>query len=328
MRPSNLPFGSLTHQMCQSNLPFAPLAVNVGARETTRCWHKCWRQSRPAAAHVQGTRGAYTADVCFTKVRGRAGRLARQLLGTPSFDTLTLRHTRASRHTRCIYAEPLPLRAADARFPLAPLSVSRLRAHRKGKGKRCLSACSSHKPTPNCAGGMGAVGRARLETRAAVWGCVCADTPPPKERQTRAETPPPPTHKTPHKTTAHIRRRRSHTTHPHFLCPHTNKGREATNERGREARARAPFPPAGWQLLDPPVVSVSVSLSMIFQASRFSASGRRVPLEPRRSEACRSCQPMHVLSFGEGRSRVFWFPVRVRQPAFGKCEPASWWSLV
>lgn len=73
---------------------------------------------------------------------------------------------------------------------------------------------------------------------------------------------------------------------------------------------------------------VCVSLSMIFQASRFSASGRRVPLEPRRSEACRSCQPMHVLSFGEGRSRSFWFPVRVRQPAFGKCEPASWWSLV
>ncbi|ORC91106.1 uncharacterized protein TM35_000061110 [Trypanosoma theileri] len=27
---------------------------------------------------------------------------------------------------------------------------------------------------------------------------------------------------------------------------------------------------------------------MIFQASRFSASGRKVPLEPRRSEACRS----------------------------------------
>ena len=70
-----------------------------------------------------------------------------------------------------------------------------------------------------------------------------------------------------------------------------------------------------------------VSLSMIFQASRFSASGRRVPLEPRRSEACRSCQPMHVLSFGEGRSFVFWVPVRVRQPAFGKCEQASWWSL-
>ena len=45
----------------------------------------------------------------------------------------------------------------------------------------------------------------------------------------------------------------------------------------------------------------SVSLSMKFQASRFSASGRRMPLEPRRSEACRSCQPMHVLSFGEGR---------------------------
>lgn len=26
-----------------------------------------------------------------------------------------------------------------------------------------------------------------------------------------------------------------------------------------------------------------------------------MPLEPHRSEACRSCQPMHVLSFGEGR---------------------------
>jgi len=73
---------------------------------------------------------------------------------------------------------------------------------------------------------------------------------------------------------------------------------------------------------------ICVSLSMIFQASRFSASGRRVPLEPRRSEACRSCQPMHVLSFGEGRSLGFCVPVRVRQPAFGKCEPASWWSLV
>ena len=47
---------------------------------------------------------------------------------------------------------------------------------------------------------------------------------------------------------------------------------------------------------------VCVSLSMLFQASRFSASGRKMPLEPRRSEACRSCQPMHVLSFGEGRS--------------------------
>ncbi|ORC91874.1 uncharacterized protein TM35_000054700 [Trypanosoma theileri] len=40
---------------------------------------------------------------------------------------------------------------------------------------------------------------------------------------------------------------------------------------------------------------------MIFQASRFSASGRKVPLEPRRSEAC---QPMHVLSFGEGGKLV------------------------
>jgi len=239
MRPSNLPFGSLTHQMCQSNLPFAPLAVNVGARETTRCWHKCWRQSRPAAAHVQGTRGAYTADVCFTKVRGRAGRLARQLLGTPSFDTLTLRHTRASRHTRCIYAEPLPLRAADARFPLAPLSVSRLRAHRKGKGKRCLSACSSHKPTPNCAGGMGAVGRARLETRAAVWGCVCADTPPPKERQTRAETPPPPTHTRRLRTFAVV----VHTRHTHtFSVPTQTKGEKPpTSEGERHARVH-PFP--------------------------------------------------------------------------------------
>jgi len=27
-----------------------------------------------------------------------------------------------------------------------------------------------------------------------------------------------------------------------------------------------------------------------------------MPLEPPRKEACRSCQPMHVLSFGEGRS--------------------------
>ena len=31
-----------------------------------------------------------------------------------------------------------------------------------------------------------------------------------------------------------------------------------------------------------------------------------MPLEPHRSEACRSCQPMHVLSFGEGRKVVFW----------------------
>ena len=40
---------------------------------------------------------------------------------------------------------------------------------------------------------------------------------------------------------------------------------------------------------------------MKFQASRFSASGRDMPLEPHRNGACRSCQPMHVLSFGEGR---------------------------
>ncbi|KAH9597799.1 hypothetical protein LSM04_000529 [Trypanosoma melophagium] len=50
---------------------------------------------------------------------------------------------------------------------------------------------------------------------------------------------------------------------------------------------------------------------MIFQASRFSASGRKVPLEPRRSEACRSCQPMHVLSFGEGRKKWLCFCVGV-----------------
>ena len=61
-----------------------------------------------------------------------------------------------------------------------------------------------------------------------------------------------------------------------------------------------------------------VSLSMKFQASRFSASGREMPLEPHRSEACRSCQPMHVLSFGEGRKLFFvvvllGFPLR----AFG-----------
>lgn len=30
-----------------------------------------------------------------------------------------------------------------------------------------------------------------------------------------------------------------------------------------------------------------------------------MPLEPHRSEACRSCQPMHILSFGEGRCLVF-----------------------
>lgn len=32
-----------------------------------------------------------------------------------------------------------------------------------------------------------------------------------------------------------------------------------------------------------------------------------MPLEPHRSEACRSCQPMHVLSFGEGRKVVVWY---------------------
>lgn len=54
-----------------------------------------------------------------------------------------------------------------------------------------------------------------------------------------------------------------------------------------------------------------VSLSMKFQASRFSASGREMPLEPHRSEACRSCQPMHVLSFGEGRKCFCFCPSRI-----------------
>lgn len=66
-----------------------------------------------------------------------------------------------------------------------------------------------------------------------------------------------------------------------------------------------------------------VSLSMKFQASRFSASGRKMPLEPRRSEACRSCQPMHVLSFGEGRKWfVFWVPNK-RNPVRVCFPPAS-----
>lgn len=96
-------------------------------------------------------------------------------------------------------------------------------------------------------------------------------------------------------------------------------------KRGEAANERCVL---RWLTASLPFGCSSVSLSMIFQASRFSASGRRVPLEPRRSEACRSCQPMHVLSFGEGRSLFFCVPVRVRQPAFGKCELASWWSLI
>lgn len=154
--------------------------------------------------------------------------------------------------------------------------------------------------------------------------CVCVDL-----ARTCAQT------ERVHSTDAHPHRTRARTpnTHVRFVRAHTHnihttihthhiytlKGREATNERG----ACAPLLVGSFI-----VPCLCVSLSMIFQASRFSASGRRVPLEPRRSEACRSCQPMHVLSFGEGRSRSFWFPVRVRQPAFGKCEPASWWSLV
>lgn len=45
----------------------------------------------------------------------------------------------------------------------------------------------------------------------------------------------------------------------------------------------------------------------VIQASRFSASGRKsAPRAPAvKARACRSCQPMRVLSFGEGRSFVF-----------------------
>jgi hypothetical protein len=65
------------------------------------------------------------------------------------------------------------------------------------------------------------------------------------------------------------------------------------------------IPPAAFHVVDGIIFIVFVSLSMKFQASRFSASGREMPLEPHRSEACRSCQPMHVLSFGEGRKCLF-----------------------
>lgn len=79
----------------------------------------------------------------------------------------------------------------------------------------------------------------------------------------------------------------------------------ASKKKGKETQQRASRE-RDWLLGFPRRFSSStqnlpVSLSMKFQASRFSASGRKVPLEPRRSEACRSCQPMHVLSFGEGR---------------------------
>ena len=53
------------------------------------------------------------------------------------------------------------------------------------------------------------------------------------------------------------------------------------------------------------------------QASRFSASGRRVPWAPANAKAYRLCQPMHVLSFGEGRQKsvcllFFWFSTLLR----------------
>lgn len=47
-----------------------------------------------------------------------------------------------------------------------------------------------------------------------------------------------------------------------------------------------------------------------FQAVRFSVSGRKCPSSPELVEACRVCQPMHVLSFVGGRlgcKIVFWF---------------------
>jgi hypothetical protein len=91
----------------------------------------------------------------------------------------------------------------------------------------------------------------------------------------------------------------------HSHTPHTT---HTTKEEKGDEPNNEPF--AGWLLgsivLFLPLDTRFVSLSMKFQASRFSASGRKVPLEPRRSEACRSCQPMHVLSFGEGRKlKVF-----------------------
>ena len=98
--------------------------------------------------------------------------------------------------------------------------------------------------------------------------------------------------------------RDTHTTPPHPSPPPL---KHHQRRKGRRTQQRAI---AGWLLgsivLFLPLDTRFVSLSMKFQASRFSASGRKVPLEPRRSEACRSCQPMHVLSFGEGRKlKVF-----------------------
>lgn len=42
-----------------------------------------------------------------------------------------------------------------------------------------------------------------------------------------------------------------------------------------------------------------------FQAVRFSVSGRKCPSSLERVEACRVCQPMHVLSFVGGRIELF-----------------------
>ena len=105
--------------------------------------------------------------------------------------------------------------------------------------------------------------------------------------------------------------RDTHTTPPHTPRPplsHTTHHIHHQTRKGRRTQQRAIcWLVAGFDRpFFLPLDTRFVSLSMKFQASRFSASGRKVPLEPRRSEACRSCQPMHVLSFGEGRKlKVF-----------------------
>lgn len=59
-----------------------------------------------------------------------------------------------------------------------------------------------------------------------------------------------------------------------------------------------------------------------FQAVRFSVSGRKCPSSPELVEACRVCQPMHVLSFVGGRYELFVFwgvplPVKVEERGRG-----------
>ncbi|ORC85722.1 uncharacterized protein TM35_000331790 [Trypanosoma theileri] len=50
---------------------------------------------------------------------------------------------------------------------------------------------------------------------------------------------------------------------------------------------------------------------MIFQASRFSASGRKVPLEPHRSEACRSHTNPTKATAGWSSNTTVSFPLTV-----------------